>query len=274
MKVKDGRKPKGYWTKEKCFEQAKKYKNRTRWMKGHQTSYQTARRKEWLAYCSVGMEKDINRKPKGYWTEKTIFEEALKYTTRSEWSELSGGSFGRASDLGILELASGHMKKVIKFKQEVCFSYARKVKSKRAFREKFSGAYSKSLSKDWYNNICELNGWEYTPQVPWTKELILETTKGYTNLKDWVRDNHHRNKLMARRLGVYNKCVKLIKKNANIKHKNIINNLLKTTKGYNSYEEWCKTQPRAYEASKRYLIKTKIRDLISENKRKHKRLNY
>lgn len=266
------RKPKSYWTKKTCLNEALKYKNRTRWFKGHQSSYQIARVNGWLDYCSKHMEKDVDRKPKGYWTKDKLIEESLKYNTKTEWSNASSGSFSRAYTLGIEAELTAHMdRNYPKIKKEECFTYARRCKSKHEFRVKHQRFYSKAMSYGWYDTICELNSWEYTPQMPWTKEYILESTKDYTNLKDWVRDNHHRTKLMAKRLGVFNKCVKLIKKNAIKKHNNLVKSILNSTKKYTSYDTWCLTQPRFFEMSKRYLIRTKIRDSIIKNKRELKR---
>tara|TARA_R110000772_G_C13310268_1_gene440116 strand:- start:32190 stop:33029 length:840 start_codon:yes stop_codon:yes gene_type:complete len=268
------RKPNGYWkNKIRCFEEAQKYKNRTRWALGHQTSYQAARRYGWLEFCSKGLKHDVdpNRKPRGYWTKENVHKEAKKYLKLSHWEDNSSGSYNRACTMGWLEDVTSHMEKPNKIKKEICFSHARGCKSKGEFRENNKTFYSKALNKGWYDTLCELNGWEYTPHVPWTKHMILESTEGYTNIKDWVRNNHHRTKKMARQLGILNKCVKRIRKNAKVKHNNIIHNLIKSTKGYTEFDDWCAGQPQAYDASKRYMIKTQIKKTIKDNKRKFKK---
>jgi hypothetical protein len=42
------RKINGYWTKEKCYEEALKYKTRTTYQKSNHSSYEVARKNKWL----------------------------------------------------------------------------------------------------------------------------------------------------------------------------------------------------------------------------------
>jgi hypothetical protein len=50
-------KPNGYWTKERCMEEALKYKTRTEWHKNHRKSYDAAHRKRWVDECATHIEK-------------------------------------------------------------------------------------------------------------------------------------------------------------------------------------------------------------------------
>lgn len=45
-------KPKGYWTKERVFDDAKKYKSKMDWFRGSQSAWATAQRNGWLEECS------------------------------------------------------------------------------------------------------------------------------------------------------------------------------------------------------------------------------
>lgn len=49
------RKPRGYWTLEKCIEEAKSFKTRQSWRLGSSSSYITAKTKGWLDLCSGHM---------------------------------------------------------------------------------------------------------------------------------------------------------------------------------------------------------------------------
>jgi hypothetical protein len=89
--MKKERRPPGYWTKERCIEEAKKYNTKGEWTKKSKTSYNLAHRREWLDECSTHMVK--NKKPNGYWTKERCIEEAKKYKTRTEWKENSWSSY-------------------------------------------------------------------------------------------------------------------------------------------------------------------------------------
>ena len=52
------RKPNGYWTKERCMEEAKKYKTRSEWSEKSSTSYASARRNGWLKECTAHIKKN------------------------------------------------------------------------------------------------------------------------------------------------------------------------------------------------------------------------
>lgn len=84
-------KPSGYWTKEKCIKEAKKYKTKADWERGSSSSHSSARKnKEWLNECTQHM---IKPKQAGYWTKELCITEAKKYKTRSDWAKNSNGSY-------------------------------------------------------------------------------------------------------------------------------------------------------------------------------------
>ncbi len=76
-------------TIEECKEDALKYKTRNEWKKQSHNTYQAAQKNGWLEDCCSHMV-EIS-KPKNYWTLETCKEDALKYKTRTEWSQNSSG---------------------------------------------------------------------------------------------------------------------------------------------------------------------------------------
>ena len=48
-------KPKGYWTKERVFDDAKLYKSKMEWFRSSQSAWATAQRNGWLDECSIHM---------------------------------------------------------------------------------------------------------------------------------------------------------------------------------------------------------------------------
>lgn len=76
-------KPKGYWTKAKCQEEALKYIDKKSYSKYSNSSYLIASRNNWIDEICTHM---INySKPKGYWTKDKCKEEALKYETKQKF---------------------------------------------------------------------------------------------------------------------------------------------------------------------------------------------
>jgi len=90
--------PNGYWTKERCIEEAKKYKTKTEWSINSSSSYTIAHKNGWLDECTKHMKKLI--KPKGYWTKERCIEEARKCKNISEWQKNSSSSYGSAKRNG------------------------------------------------------------------------------------------------------------------------------------------------------------------------------
>lgn len=101
-------KPRSYWTKKLCKEEAKKYKNRTDWIKHSASSYNAAKANGWLDECCTHMVEP--RKPRSYWTLERCKEEALKFNSRADWSRYSGNSSYQIARLnGWLDECCAHM---------------------------------------------------------------------------------------------------------------------------------------------------------------------
>lgn len=131
--MKEIRKPRGYWNRETCIAEAKKYKTKTEWNTHSFSSYTTAK---WLGIfeeASAHMKQKkvpdekwesgalseeeitrlgLKRMPSGYWDDKDIvLAEAKKYATKTLWNKFSHQSYMSAKKLGIFEEASKHMHK-------------------------------------------------------------------------------------------------------------------------------------------------------------------
>ena len=88
------RKPKGYWTYDRCLEEAKKYTVKARFEEGSPCACQTARRNGWLDdYTWL---KKSDNKPSRYWTYNRCKEEAQKYTVKEHFAKGSPGAYGAA----------------------------------------------------------------------------------------------------------------------------------------------------------------------------------
>jgi hypothetical protein len=99
--------PTGYWTKERCLEDALKYKTRNDWQTSKKSGYHSAKRNGWRDECCQHMVAAI--KPTGYWTKKRCLEEAKKYKTKKDWKLSCGSSFNAAYKNNWFEECIQHM---------------------------------------------------------------------------------------------------------------------------------------------------------------------
>jgi len=103
------KKPKGYWTYEKCKEESLKYTNKTDFFKNANSAYNTSIKNNWLdELCS--------QIPNGFWTKEKCQEESKKYNTRSEFNINSNVAYQKSRRKGWLNEICSHMKPVHDFK--------------------------------------------------------------------------------------------------------------------------------------------------------------
>lgn len=91
-------KPNGYWNiYENCYAEAKKYKTRSEFKKGSIGAYEVALKHDWMdnyTWMVDGNILAILKRTK--WNKKTVFEEAKKYKTRTEFQKGSCGAYSVA----------------------------------------------------------------------------------------------------------------------------------------------------------------------------------
>ena len=90
-------KPMGYWTKERCYEEALKYKSRSEFSKNSPTAYDKSNENKWMDDYTWFV--DLH-KPKNWWTRERCYEEAKKYKTKKEFREKSCGACSTAQQKG------------------------------------------------------------------------------------------------------------------------------------------------------------------------------
>ena len=88
------RKPNGYWTYERCLEEAKKYTARARFEEGSPSACQVARKHGWLEEYTWLKRSQNN--PSGYWTYDRCKKEAQKYTVKEHFAKGSPKAYGAA----------------------------------------------------------------------------------------------------------------------------------------------------------------------------------
>lgn len=104
-------KPIGYWTKERCIEEAKKYKTKSDLYENSPGAYMSMLRNDWLIELCPHMK---TKKANGYWTKEKCLEEALKYNSKSEFNIKSGGAYRVILKNNWINDMCSHMKNVYK----------------------------------------------------------------------------------------------------------------------------------------------------------------
>jgi hypothetical protein len=101
-------KPNGYWTYEKCKEEALKCSNKIEFKKNFSRAYFNSRKNNWLDDICLHM--TVLRNSNGCWTYEKCKEEALKYKTRSEFNKYCSGGYNSAWKNNWLDDICSHMK--------------------------------------------------------------------------------------------------------------------------------------------------------------------
>lgn len=91
-------KPAGYWTYERCYEEAKKYHSRSEFKKNSVSAYKTALAKGWLDDYTWFV-----RLWEFKWNKETCYLEAQKYKTRKEFHTGSASAYAAAHRNGWLD---------------------------------------------------------------------------------------------------------------------------------------------------------------------------
>lgn len=186
-------KPNGYWTKEKCLNEAKKYKTKVDWKKNNTASYMAAHKKGWyheiIKICGIV---DI-RKSTGYWTKEKCLNEAKKYKTLGEWYRNSTSSYNKANKNNWHKECAAHMIRVKKpsgyWTKEKCIEEARKYKTKADWERGSGASHVAARTNGWYDECVKHMISTKKPNGYWTKERCIEDAKKYKTRVDWGKNS-------------------------------------------------------------------------------------
>jgi len=172
--------PCGYWTKERCHEEAQKHKTISNFNKCEPGAYERARKEGWLYdICSQRGWKHSN--PKGYWTKERCHEEAQKHKTKTEFKKGSSSAYTLSHRKGWLDEICPHMTEIKKtsWSYDGCKQEALKYNSKVSFQKGSNGAYKKALKNDWLDEVCSHMTRPQSHNFYWTKERCQEESLKY-----------------------------------------------------------------------------------------------
>ncbi|MBA6372505.1 GIY-YIG nuclease family protein [Colwellia sp. BRX8-4] len=179
------RKPNGYWTLEKCNEEAQKYNHKVHFLKSSASAYRIAQRNGWLDDICRHMFRLI--KPNFFWTKERCSKEALKYTSRNEFHLKLDAAYRTAQKKGWLEEICAHMEYVTLprnyWNKERCAIEAGKYESRSQFEKGCSSAYASAQLNNWIDEVCshmkiQEHGWLHCIYVIENKRL----NKAYVGL--------------------------------------------------------------------------------------------
>ena len=178
----------GYWSIERCKEEALKYQTKRKWQVNSSSSYQAARKNNWIDQCSEHM-KEL-QKPVGYWTLEKCKEDALKYETRAEWAN-SAGVIARRN--GWLEECTQHMIEIRTPKGywtlERCKEEALKYKTKAEWAKESNSSLISAINKGWFDECSKHFIETRMPKGYWTLEKCKKEALKYQTRTEWEKNS-------------------------------------------------------------------------------------
>jgi predicted GIY-YIG superfamily endonuclease len=146
-----GKNSNGHWNFIRCKEEALKYNKKTDFQKKSRSAYASAIKNSWLDEICQHMIQI--KKPNGFWTLEKCQEEALKFTTRTDFIKNSNGAYDAAYKNNWVNEICQHMTSY-KWTFDECKEIASKYKMRKEFQMNSSGAYHAAHANGWIDEIC------------------------------------------------------------------------------------------------------------------------
>ena len=177
----------GKWTKEACFEEAKKYTSRSSFESANGSAYAAALKRGWLKDY-VWFEE--LKTPTSYWTYERCFNEAKKYATKKLFYKTNERAYRVALRNGWIGDYTWFVepKPKIKWTYEACFEKAKTCHSKVEFETKFAGAMNVARKNNWLKDYT----WFKCPVATnskWTFETCQIESRKYLSRGEFAKGN-------------------------------------------------------------------------------------
>jgi len=128
------------------------------------------------------------KKERNYWTKNICYNEALKYKSRTEFSNNSRGAYGASVRNGWIEYVCGHMiSNFIYWSKEKCYVEALKYNNRTDFYKQSPLAYSASIRHKWIDDVCSHMRYKHFYNH-WNKERCYKEALKYNTRKEF-QDN-------------------------------------------------------------------------------------
>ncbi len=177
------------WTLASIVEESKKYTTKSEFALNASGAVKAARRLGiYKIICSdMKRKKQSKSTEKEVWSKDRIFEEALKYPSKSEFTAKSGKAVKEAKKLGIYQDACIHMSTNYKtWTADELYEEATKYTTKVEFQKKSSSAYAIATTRGLIDKICK-----HMTNIheSWNYEKVLNIAKKYTRRVDFQRND-------------------------------------------------------------------------------------
>jgi hypothetical protein len=125
--------------------------------------------------------------PNGYWSEKTVCDDAKKYVSKSEWMKASGSAYVIAHRNGWLERACRHMVPKLKtWDMTSVLASAKKYANRAQWKKEEAGAYKAAARHGWLEEATAHMG---RRRNPWTLKELEEDAKKHMTRSAWKEAN-------------------------------------------------------------------------------------
>lgn len=183
------------WTKEKCYETARRYSDLGTFSKECQVAYTIAHRNGWLADYVWLTRKKI---PNGYFTKEIVMTEAHKYTSSQDFFKGNPKAYYAARRNDWIKECTWFQKpkNAKKWNYETCYKEALKYISKTAFRINSTTAYCVARDKGWLEEYKWLKKYENL----YNYDECLQKAQKYQYYNDF-RSQAHQYYFVARKRG-------------------------------------------------------------------------
>lgn len=191
------KKKNGYWTKERCKEEAKKYSNRTDFQNGNKSAYGAAFKRGWLDDICSHMSY-FEYEP-SIWTKENCSKKIQECKTRGEFKNKYPNAYEAALDNGWLDelfvnhpnygyknrrvmvaIKADHGRKY--WTEERVLKEARKYHSLSEFAKKSSGAYDAVFNLQILDKVHKIIAPKCTR---WTYDMIKEEAMKYSTKREF-----------------------------------------------------------------------------------------
>lgn len=182
------------WSREACFNEAKKYKTRNEFKTHNQSAYNAANRNKWTDEYTWFEKK---KKPNGYWNYTTCYNEALNYKSRNEFQDKSSGAYHIAAKNGWLDDYSWLVNQNIIWNYDSCRAEAEKYKSKTDFMKNNRRAYTIAKKMRWLDDYTWLERRRISDKPIYTvyRYFDEETNSVYVGLTNNLNVRHKQHSL-------------------------------------------------------------------------------
>lgn len=123
------------------------------------------------------------------WTKKTCRDEALKYSSRSEFAEKNGSAYDVARREGWLDSYDWfeEKEKPVGYWDvyDNCYNAAKSCRNKSEFIKKYSRAYTKAKENGWLKDYTWFNIKRVNPNRKWFYDNVVEESKKYKTRKEF-----------------------------------------------------------------------------------------